>query len=447
MIKKFWFILLFIIFMFLKKYVFLFFIFAIFNFFSVNADNSTVQTKCFETLKQNLSDIWIFDIPYKYIKDLEYSSLEKQFSKYYKNMSSFGIDIDKPLFEMRLYSFWRQTWYIHPPYSPYPVYTKSDKWEKPAKEYIIAEEYITKPDWGKQFLSCSFMQISANDLMKVKAEDYLYDWEIISLLKTNETLDYKAWYTQNDSFNYSNNPFVTWDRLFIYPKETQNNYFDRYTVADSFISNKVNDFNMLSNNSFWSWTISRSSRVYIYDINWNIKSAVSLTKELYPIEKEWNDKIFPLFSYYQSIENTFPEFAKHIALRWEIHFDTLKEIIWTKDNENYAHIWSTILDPRWITKYTKSKMEWKEKELFQPWEIDFYEKNLALIGKFEKEIKEIKEIKDKQSKIENIKEISSTEKKEGKIDASKNNNFVIYIVVFLFTLFLVFWFIFYNKKK
>jgi len=66
-------------------------------------------------------------------------------------------------------------------------------------------------------------------------------------LKKDDNLDYKAWYNENVSYNYDSEIFVTWNRLFIYPKETENNYFDRYKIADSFPTNISTNFDSLKN--------------------------------------------------------------------------------------------------------------------------------------------------------------------------------------------------------
>lgn len=53
--------------------------------------------------------------------------------------------MEDPMFEMRLYSYGKQTGYKHPPVSPFPTYSKSEKWDSPTKEFIIAEEYVKNP--------------------------------------------------------------------------------------------------------------------------------------------------------------------------------------------------------------------------------------------------------------------------------------------------------------
>jgi hypothetical protein len=87
------------------------------------------------------------------------------------------------------------------------------------------------------------MQISSSDLMKVKSTDYLYDGDMVSLLKQED--DYKAWYSENTSFNYDNKPFVNWYRLFIYPKATQNDYFNKYDIIDTFPHRDMNEMERL----------------------------------------------------------------------------------------------------------------------------------------------------------------------------------------------------------
>jgi hypothetical protein len=66
------------------------------------------------------------------------------------------------------------------------------------------------------------------------------------LLKTNPSLDYKAWYNENVSYDYNNIPFVTWYRLFIFPQSTKNDYFSKYDVIESFPTNKANNFDVLA---------------------------------------------------------------------------------------------------------------------------------------------------------------------------------------------------------
>lgn len=425
----------------LKIFLLAFIFYAFINnqVFAENIEKNELQSKCFNTLKLNISEIWIFEKPYQVIKKMNYNDIK--FSRYYKNMSSFWIDLDKPLFEIRLYSFWKQSWYIHPPYSPFAIWTKSEKWDFATKEYIIAEEYIKIPNWNKQFISCSFMQLSAEDLMKVKAEDYLYDWEIISLLKNNNNLEYKAWYNENVSYNYENKILWEWNRLFIYPKETQNDYFDRYKIANSFPTNISTNFDALNKEKIkdkwiWDWPI----RVYIQNENWKIQKYIS-PSELSPIKQQWNNKIFPLFWYYQDIENSFPEFSKNIALRWELHFDTLKKIISTKENSKYAHIWNTILYSKDFTKYMKAKKDWNINKIFQSWEVDFYEKNEKLIWNFEKEIQNLsnKEINKNEFKInDNI--------YDNIIENNNKANYILYITI-IFILFSFIWFIIFKRKK
>ena len=394
-----------------KSFLFLCLIFI--NFLlSINTfADSSIQEKCFNNLVKNIEKLPNFQKPLETISKMDYSSLEKDFSKYYKNMSSFGVDLDTDLFEMRLYSFGEQTGYNHPPFSPYPISTKTEKWNNNAKEFILAEEYIRLPNNEKQFLSCSFMQIESWDLMKVTSENYLYDWDLLSVIQTNNDNDYKAWYNENISYNHDNNPFVTWKRLFIYPKETQNEYFNKYDILDNFPSKKIEDFNKLFPNIpdipkipdnavdengipiiLWDG----APRIYQTDENGKILNWIA-PDALMPVKAEGFDEIFALNSYYQSIENTFPEFSKNLALRWVLHYDTMKKLFATKDNDNFAYLWNTVLDSRDITKYAlKKKQDKLDKEEY------FYEKYLndipnieknaqKLLNKSEKGVKETKE--------------------------------------------------------
>ena len=356
-----------------------------------------VQEQCFEDLKINMQEIVYFGDGRDDVSSMSYSDLESKFSRNYKNMSSFGIDLDEALFELRIYTFGQQTGYIHPPYSPYPIYEKTDKWDEAAKEYIVAEEYVTLPTGEKQFLSCSFMQIEAQDLMKVTSENYLWDGDIISVIQVNGE-DYKVWYNENESFDPEGNPLVTWRRLFVYPKATQNDYFNKYDVLDQFPTNVVEnlkDMYLLDANGEiyqfadgewrpeWEWAnamLDGSSRLYVNDEDGQVIEYL-WDEDLAPVEKEGLDQIFALNSYYQAIENKFPEFSEKMAIRWVVHYDTLKEVLATGDDDDFAYVWETVLDPRAITVYALEKKNGTLQE-----EDAFYEDELSNIDKIESNI-------------------------------------------------------------
>ncbi|MCK5461170.1 hypothetical protein KAI58_04260 [Candidatus Gracilibacteria bacterium] len=330
----------------------------IFPFFNVSAINKTYEERaaCFETLKSNMSEIGSFQEAYPDVLRLDYKRLEEKFSPYYKSLSSFGIDIDEPLFEMRLHSFGLRTGYQHPPFSPFPVYTKADKWEEKAKKNIIVEEYLINKMGKRQFLGCAFFTLEAADLMQVRSENYLYDGELISVLKNNSEENYKAWYTQNVSFNHKGEIFADWKRLFIYPETTKNSYFNRYEIAESFPSNEVQNFRVLNPKTFnlGKGMVDITTGVYLLDENG--ESVESLSHPvLSPIKREGKNELFGINSYYEAIENQFPLFAKHLALRGILKYETLKKILSYKDADELIHIWSMILDPRSITTYVLQK--------------------------------------------------------------------------------------------
>lgn len=320
-------------------------------------EDAAVRSECFGTLKENMAEIGMLARPeLKELKDADYSQIEGKFSRYYKNASSFGIDVDSPVFEMRLYSFGRQTGYVHPPMSPFPSTTQSEKWDSPAKEFIVAEEYVKDPSGKRLFLSCAFMRMTSEDLSKVKSENYWRDAQIISLLKKSDKLDYKAWWNENISLDYEGNPFVTWYRLFVYPEKTKNDYFDRYTVADSFPGNVAENFDALKKKSppADSKGDGFQNRIYVLDENGTIVET-SAPPELRPVTGSGNDAVFPLFGYYQSVENAFPEFSKRVALRGVVHFDVLKDALSAKDDGAFARIWNTVMDTDEVTKYYHDK--------------------------------------------------------------------------------------------
>lgn len=328
------------------------------------SDNAT-RAQCFATLKENMAETSIFSQPLKTLATTTYADLESKFSKNYTSLSSFGIDIDRPDFEMRLYSFGRQTGYQHPPKLPLPSSTKSELWGENSKEYIVAEEYITDNNQQKHFLDCVFFQISGQDLMQITRERYLYDGALISITKTPQTNDYKAWYSENISFDYQSKPFVTWRRLFVYPKATQNNYFDRYDVQDAFPAHQTTSFNSLAFEDSSKGPV-MSSQDYDAKGNVTIKYyspdatgkivEVTYPDELKPIVSDGADKRFPLATYYQSIENLFPEFAKRLSFRGTLQYDTFKKLLTSPSLDAESQkLLNTLLDPRGLAAYSVSK--------------------------------------------------------------------------------------------
>jgi len=297
------------------------------------------QEECFTYLKSSILAVPAFSSVHSVVKDSSYSDVQNQLSDYYKNVSSFGIDLRSPDFDMKVYSFGRDTGYQHPPFSPFPSYTMSDKWETPAKEYIYAEEYVRNSETNERvFLSCALMKIESLDLSGVTAEKYLYDGQLSSVLYTSPDQSYKAWYSNNDSYDHEGRNFVTWRRLFVYPKSTTNSFFDRYTVADAFparVTDNLGDIKKL---------ISRDH--------------TAETRELLSQpEMKGADAVFALNSYYQAIENSFPDFSSKLALRGVIDYGTVKELLATRGVSAFATIWQSVLDPREITKYALLKVK------------------------------------------------------------------------------------------
>lgn len=297
--------------------------FVVFSPVVVFAQN-TEQSQCFSTLKENMAEAAIFTDPLTQLKNTTYTQLEPKFSQYYKNLASFGIEIDKPDLEMRIYSFGEQTGYIHPPKLPFPSSYKSDMWIEPAREYILAEEYVLDQNAKRHFIDCVFFQIVSEDLMSVTRDRYLYDGPMISLTKSASDESYKAWYSENLSFDYENKPFVTWKRLFIYPESTQNSYFDKYSVADAFPARKVTSFNTPSLSPKQNYNKNTSISTTSDKIGSVTTSALS--PAFSSAASSGIDTVFPLTTYYQAIENQFPEFAKELSLRGTLKYDTFKQL-------------------------------------------------------------------------------------------------------------------------
>ncbi len=403
---------------------------------------ATTREECYNTLKENLTEIGIFKEAEKEFKDLNYPNFEKKLSRNYKNMSSFGIDVDEAIFEQNVYSFGKQTGYMHPPFSPFPTYEKAEKWENPAKQNIYTEEFV-KDEMGKiHFLSCGFIRTEAENLMNITSENYLYDGELISVLKKDKNQKYKAWYSENTSYNHENKPFVSWQRLFVYPSSSVNSYFNRFNIAEAFPANPSDTLDLFQPKKVEADSLSPEllklvkektdkeipakedimsvlgdgvPRVYVANKDGQIKTSMA-RKELMPVKLPENT-VFGLKSYYDGIENYFPTFAKHLALRGVIKYDTLKKLISHKDAPEFAHIWSTVLDTREITKYALLKKQGKI-------EIDpdnFYEKSLQNIPNMEKESQKILgRLKVKNKNLENLKN-TKTEKIKFKNEVKEKN--------------------------
>jgi hypothetical protein len=295
------------------------------------------QEQCFTQLQSSIASIPSFSSVHEKIKVLNYADVQGEFSSYYKNISSFGVDLRSPDFDMRVYSFGRDTGYQHPPFSPFPTYTLSDKWEEPAKEYIIAEEYVRNSETNERiFLSCALMSIESMNLKGVTSERYLYDGALTSVRYTSEDKSFKAWYSSNDSYDHEGRNFVTWRRLFIYPQATVNPFFDKYSVADAFPARTTNN---------------------LADIKrYRSPEHTPETRDLlFPPELKGYDTVFSLNSYYQAIENSFPQFGSKLALRGVLQYNTVKELLATRGVPGFAVLWQSVLDPRDITKYALLK--------------------------------------------------------------------------------------------
>ena len=208
--------------------------------------NVSTQEQCFIDLKASLAETGLFEAPLTELGARTYSDIAPLFGEKKNTLTSFDVTVDQPILGIRLYSFGQQTGYTHPPKTVLPVYTKSDTWGDPVKEYVIAEEYVTDPQGKEHFLNCVFLHIDSEAPMSVTQEKYAYDGIAVSVLKTAEDGSYKAWYNQAPGFDYDSNHFVTWKRMIVYPESAQNTYFSRYAVMDAYPATKVEDFDDLS---------------------------------------------------------------------------------------------------------------------------------------------------------------------------------------------------------
>lgn len=348
------------------------------TFWAQDLNSINWREECFEILKQNLKETELFKEESETIKDISYKQLDKEFSKYYKDMSSFGLELREPRFLHRVYSFWEQTAYKHPPFSNFPTYTNSDKWDKAAKENIITELFVKNDKDETIFLGCAFMKIRAIELISFKWENYLYDWQPFSYLIERD--NYKSWYFTNDVFDFNEDIMWTIERLFIWPKSTVNSYFNRYEITDSIESIKINEYKEIYWPTPLEWESDISNaKIWAYDQNWNL---------IFPDQKNSDKKpkdIFENFTYFQATQDKFPEFAKHIAMRWLLDFDLFKKSLIkynakeTTEEEKLelSKYLEIVLDYRDYNKYTKKKLDWNNSIIIE--DYDNFEENMNKI--------------------------------------------------------------------
>lgn len=384
------------------------------------ADSVEMRSQCFTDLKSNLAETGMFASEVSTnLDDMNYEELQALFSDYYGALSSFGIDIDEPLFEWRIYSFGEQTGYVHPPYSPFPASTKADTWADPAKQYVVLEEYITDESGERNFVSCGLIQIDGEDLMEITGDNYLYDGENLSAVK--KTDDYTAWYNANLSFDYEQMPFAYWTRMFIYPQESQNDYFNRYDLTNAISANEVSNFyelvfgygateedyqaakvlddqfgeiaqryenGELTEDEFtaaldelYAGEGATDDSLSVVELDQNgqfiTDPEAENTSPLNPVQTSEKDSIFGMNSYYEAIEARFPAFAKHLALQGLVPYETVKQVLADPNNEDYEVLWGTILDPRATIQYSRAK---RDGEITEENQNLYYEEALEKIA-------------------------------------------------------------------
>lgn len=350
----------------IKKFLLFFCLFSV-PFALVTADedvSNTSEEQCFQMLKYDMTEAGTFYAPLQELEAMTYQDLESGFSRFYKNLSSFGnFEINQGDIEMRIYSFGAQTGYIHPPLSPYPVSTKSEMWDEPAKENILIEEYIVDSGGNRLFMDCGFISIHAEDLTEVTRENYFYDNINVLLKKTAPDGSYKSWYSEILSFDRDDAPLVIWKRLFVYPKSTQNEYFNKYDVADANLGHSVESLDVLS---FFLQPL-----VYAQDIDENglvtekvflegedeESVEVTIPEVLLPVKREGENEIFSKHSYYRAIEARFPEFAKLLSFRGSMKYATVKSILSEEQEPEVLDVFYALYDYKGMRSYAADKAE------------------------------------------------------------------------------------------
>lgn len=400
---------------------------------------ASVQEACFETLKENMAEIGAFE---KVASDLSNKAYgEVKFSPYYKNMSSFGVTLDEPLFDVRIYDWGVKTGYVHPPQSPFPSSTKSDTWKRPARQNIYAEEYIRNEAGKRQFLGCAYFQILGPDLKAITRDRYLYDGELMSALKVAP--DYKAWYNENFSFGLEGEHFVTWKRLFVYPKSTQNDYFDKYSVAAGIPANSIESFAVLNP----SKGTEDGDAVEFVSYNPNGKINVMSNEALQPVRWPENE-VFPMNTYYQAIEAQFPKMSERLSIHGAVSYETYKDLISHRDETKKNYVWSVAHDTRDVTRYyiQRKKGVVKKDEVFEEFleTIPKLEQVVAsAVAPHKKEDKEVvenvgKEV-EKVDEVTSVEEIVEVEEVGSQMDKNdQKQNLILALLGLIFLLILLF---------
>jgi len=326
--------------------------------------STTSQEQCFQMLKDDMTEAGIFYAPLQAIEELSYQELESNFSRFYANLSSFGnFEISQADVEMRMYSFGAQTGYKHPVLSPFPVSTKSEVWEESAKEFIFLEEYIVDPSGSSHFMDCGFISISSDRLAEVTRENYSHDMSTISLRKSAQDGSYKSWYSEILSYDRDDQPLVLWKRLFVYPKSTQNEYFNKYDVADAKLAHPVESFDVLE---FFLQPVitlqdfdesgAMTQKTYTEDDAGELLEII-VPEVLQPVKREGINRSFSKSGYYNAIEAGFPEFAKLLSFRGSLQYETVKKILTEEQGPEIMEVFSAIYEYKELRNYYVAKIE------------------------------------------------------------------------------------------
>lgn len=312
------------------------------------------QEQCFQMLKNDMAEAGVFEKPLVEMQKMTYQELEQKFSRTYKSLASFGnFELSQPDVEMRIYSFGEQTGFMYPPLSPYPVSTKSEVWDEPMNEFVIVEEYISDSNNKNHFMDCAFIAMGAEDLMSVTREEYLGDNLNISLNKVAEDGSYKSWYSELLAFNREDKPFAMWHRLFVYPKSTQNDYFNKYDVADAYPAHEVESLDVLTSPALI--TVDGSDDLVSEEILTGAgelsEVTVTVPEVLKPVKQEGMNVMFSKSEYYQAIEAQFPEFAQLLSYRGSLKYEAFKEIISQEQTPEVNEVLGVLYDYKRMASY------------------------------------------------------------------------------------------------
>jgi hypothetical protein len=321
-------------------------------FFSAEAQREKsfeASQECYDFLQRYLGELPGLESVYQGVKNMPYKQFQSRLSPGFKMAEFEGVALSSPDFRIRAYSFGARTNFVPPRTSPFPATFLSDSWEKPIKQYVLVEELLQTPA-GEQFLSCGMWSLETADFEGFTNQKYWYDGVLQGYLEVGDGA--KILYTENLIYDTNGSPFGRWKKLFVFPASTVQEYFDRYSVAESLPIQPVERIA----DALMALQEVDSRAVTVLDGAGAVLDS-HLGDRVYRPEG-YGD--FYLDSYYAAIASRFPLFASHLSLRGVFSYDLYARLAaepQTKAHAFFAHIWNLFVDDRTLTLYDRQREE------------------------------------------------------------------------------------------